>query len=75
MTNYPTMTICGYQVTNLLGLITHKIKSEEVFVYITKKSKEYKLLEEMFKLQSECRWETVEYYHDLSFTKSIIRRV
>ena len=43
--------------------------------FFPNKSKEYKLFEEMFKLQAECRWERVEYYLDLSFTKSIIRRV
>ena len=29
----------------------------------------------MFEFQSECKWETVQYYLDLSFTKSIIRGV
>ena len=33
---HSTTTIWRYQVTNELGLITHQIKNEMVFVYITK---------------------------------------
>ena len=32
------------------------------------KSKQCKLFEGMFKFQSECKWETMQYYLDLLFT-------